>query len=822
MKGNLIPMNRNRRLRSYTLCSLPQEVLIQLFKYLPLKDLLNIKQVCSLIKWLIDSNPRLWTTATLVDEWPNEINFKHFQRAADLDNVEALIKLGIACLYNEGLPESFDTDTEAKGKHAAKFLCHAERLLKGADPFLWALIRPPWSKNGTCCKATVFRLLKELGSNSQECDQTVLYSIARISIILQDDDESIDSDFLTEDTKMWLTKAAEVGSHKAALQLWQYNARNCKDAASKLERIRQLREMVQPHGSKVSKMELYNAYALGKFGGLLPHQAAEATRAYIRDSIPRNSQKLFNVQSKLNSAMRYILVDWLVEVAGMKGYSSHTLHMVINCIDRYLMHQPVSRGNLQLVGITAMVLCSRMLEPDIVTIREAAWLTDGTYKYEKVVRMMGDILATLHGKIDMPSMWEYLILYFQLADAERQLKYLALYISELTLLHVDFGRYSLAHQAASVFYLARINSGCDTPWPPKLVEYTGFKATDLVQCTLHIHKKCFNDEPLSDHRDVKLTAVQQRYAEEEYLEVSKKEILDHVALRAKLYAEDDDMTVDEESCSLPGTPTPCGRVEPFLMSPSRSSRSNRLSQASKDDRGDLVTTPTGELSTDNLERNSHEPKNESFMSLESGYDGDMESDAEGDSVTDTVHSEDSLWVIPAFDARLPKATPSYHTWMSSASSSTAAFAAATTSTSSHHVAHLPQTRPTSSARFTPVTTNSAIPIYQSSTEEQDTRCSNRDSLDVAVPAIAMETQNKTIATDNDPIITLQVKRDTSQVPFAGQSFKFDSSGKLKMRSPRRPLKRLENSPRRRDSKRQYTGKTGTREQTTRENAHTLT
>ena len=45
-----------------------------------------------------------------------------------------------------------------------------------------------------------------------------------------------------------------------------------------------------------------------------------------------------------------------------------------------------------------------MLEPDIVTIREAAWLTDGTYKYEKVVRMMGDILATLHGKIDVSKM----------------------------------------------------------------------------------------------------------------------------------------------------------------------------------------------------------------------------------------------------------------------------------------------------------------------------------------------------------------------------------------------------------------------------------
>ena len=41
----------------------------------------------------------------------------------------------------------------------------------------------------------------------------------------------------------------------------------------------------------------------------------------------------------------------------------------------------------------------RLLEKDIFTIREAAWLTEGAYKYEEVVRMMGDIVATLHGQI---------------------------------------------------------------------------------------------------------------------------------------------------------------------------------------------------------------------------------------------------------------------------------------------------------------------------------------------------------------------------------------------------------------------------------------
>ena len=43
--------------------------------------------------------------------------------------------------------------------------------------------------------------------------------------------------------------------------------------------------------------------------------------------------------------------------------------------------------------------CYRFLGKDIITIREAAWLTDNTYKYEDVVRMMGEIIATLRGNI---------------------------------------------------------------------------------------------------------------------------------------------------------------------------------------------------------------------------------------------------------------------------------------------------------------------------------------------------------------------------------------------------------------------------------------
>lgn len=39
------------------------------------------------------------------------------------------------------------------------------------------------------------------------------------------------------------------------------------------------------------------------------------------------------------------------------------------------------------------------MSKEILTIREAVWLTDNTYKYEDLVRMMGEVMAVLEGKI---------------------------------------------------------------------------------------------------------------------------------------------------------------------------------------------------------------------------------------------------------------------------------------------------------------------------------------------------------------------------------------------------------------------------------------
>lgn len=63
-------------------------------------------------------------------------------------------------------------------------------------------------------------------------------------------------------------------------------------------------------------------------------------------------------QDDINSSMRAILMDWLVEVAEEYKLLPQTLYLTVNYIDRFLSVMSVKRGKLQLVGTACMLLAS--------------------------------------------------------------------------------------------------------------------------------------------------------------------------------------------------------------------------------------------------------------------------------------------------------------------------------------------------------------------------------------------------------------------------------------------------------------------------------
>lgn len=67
-------------------------------------------------------------------------------------------------------------------------------------------------------------------------------------------------------------------------------------------------------------------------------------------------------QPDINESMRGILVDWLIDVHRKFELSLETLYLTVNIIDRFLAIKTVPRRELQLVGISAMLMASKYEE----------------------------------------------------------------------------------------------------------------------------------------------------------------------------------------------------------------------------------------------------------------------------------------------------------------------------------------------------------------------------------------------------------------------------------------------------------------------------
>ena len=67
-------------------------------------------------------------------------------------------------------------------------------------------------------------------------------------------------------------------------------------------------------------------------------------------------------QPDINAKMRSILVDWLIEVHRKFELMPETLYLTLNIVDRFLSVKAVPRRELQLVGISSMLIASKYEE----------------------------------------------------------------------------------------------------------------------------------------------------------------------------------------------------------------------------------------------------------------------------------------------------------------------------------------------------------------------------------------------------------------------------------------------------------------------------
>ncbi|ELW67826.1 Cyclin-F, partial [Tupaia chinensis] len=599
-----------RRPRNLTILSLPEDVLFHILKWLSVGDILAVRAVHSHLKYLVDSHASVWACASFQELWPSPKNLKLFERAAEKGNFEAAVKLGIAYLYNEGLSVSDEARAEVNGLKASRFLSLAERLNTGTPPFVWLFIRPPWSVSGSCCKAVVHEILQAECQLLRTHKASILHCLGRVLSLFEDEEKQQQARELFEE-------AANQGCLSSSYLLWESDrGTDMSDPGRCLHSFRKLKDCAAK-GCWEAQLALAKACANGNQLGLEGKASSEIVCPLFQASRAVSKQQVFAVQKGLNDTMRYILIDWLGGGAPMKDFSSLCLHLTVG-VHGSLRRRPVARHRLQLLGIACMVICTRFISKEILTIREAVWLTDNTYKYEDLVRMMGEVVSALEGKIRVPTVVDYKDVLLALVPEAPRTQHLCSFLCELSLLHTGLSTYAPARLACAALLLARLSHGQTQPWSARLWDLTGFCCEDLVPCVLSLHKKCFHDDAPKAHRQVSLTAVKQRFEDKRYQEISQEEALSHSQLCAALGVKQDR--------AEPTAVLSAGAVHAFLTSPSGRRSKRKRENSLQEDRGSFVATPTAELS------GPEEALLGSFLDWSlgccSGYEGDQESEGE--------------------------------------------------------------------------------------------------------------------------------------------------------------------------------------------------
>ncbi|XP_077413242.1 cyclin-F [Vanacampus margaritifer] len=613
-----VPVRKRVRLRTTntTLLSLPEEVLLYVFQYFSAEDLLSIRAVHSQLRDIVDNHASVWARASFRDTWPSPENLWLFERAAEKGNFEVAVKLGIAYLYNEGPLLSDEGRADVCGRKASHFFSLAESLRSpAADPFSWLFIRPPWSPTSSCCKAVVFERLKAECNDNKEKKGPLLHCLARVLQLFEEDDKRAEAISMLEES-------SRSGCLQSSYLVWEHNRKAAmSDPGRYLECIRTLRDCAA-RGCWEAQVSLAKVCSNGNPLGLETKACSDlVSQLFItsQEAERRGSHSI--LRQGIKDSMRYILVDWLVEVTTMKDFSSLTLHVTVGCVDRYLALRSVPKVRLQLLGIACMVVCTRYISKDILTIREAVWLTDNTYKYEDLVRMMGEVVSVLGGKIRSPTLLDYGEVLLSLLPLELRTTHLFSYICELCLLHSTLTT-TPAKMACAVLLLTRALHHYAPVWPSQLVDYTGFSKQDLTQLATLLYAKCFTQDAPKDYRHVSLTGVKQRFEDDIYQHISREKVMDYKELCHILEIPEVEPQLEP--------PSPTGQpadIHAFLASPSSTSK-RRRDDGMQADRGSRVTTPTAELSNQE-QRLLGDILDWSLDTSSSGYEGDQE-ESEGE------------------------------------------------------------------------------------------------------------------------------------------------------------------------------------------------
>ncbi|KAL6965562.1 hypothetical protein U1Q18_036614 [Sarracenia purpurea var. burkii] len=182
---------------------------------------------------------------------------------------------------------------------------------------------------------------------------------------------------------------------------------------------------------------------------------------------------------------------WIMEVHLKFDLMQETLYLTITLLDRYLSLVTIKKNELQLVGLTALLLASKYEDFWHPRVLDLISISAESYTRDQMLRMEKAILKKLKFRLNAPTPYVFMLKFLRAALSDTKLEHLAFYLIELCLVEYEALKFKPSLLCASTIYVARCTLRKIPAWTPLLGSHAGYEESQIRDCAemvLKIHK----------------------------------------------------------------------------------------------------------------------------------------------------------------------------------------------------------------------------------------------------------------------------------------------------------------------------------------------
>jgi len=307
----------------------------------------------------------------------------------------------------------------------------------------------------------------------------------------------------------------------------QRKVRQTRVAARKLYSLEQeipmeVEQQVEEAEKRIFPLGVKDIDAEDAFNPQLCSEYALETFAYLKQMEKRGEVKAdYLTGCPTSDKMRAVLVDWMVEVQVQFKLLQETLFLTVNTIDRFLAIEgkSVHRSKLQLVGVAAMFLVSKIEEVYAPAVSDFVYITDNAYTEAEIKHMELRIIRALNFDLCQPIPLNFLRRYSKAGNVDVLQHSLAKYILEVCLMDYNLVSVPGSLLASSSLCLSLLlldqSTSVDNVWTPTLQFYSGYSPEAVLDVVTKLATNM-----VRMNRSNKLQAVRNKYKIGKFMKVA--------------------------------------------------------------------------------------------------------------------------------------------------------------------------------------------------------------------------------------------------------------------------------------------------------------